>query len=128
MADDNEPRRYKLSSEFDDDDRATKSRFGGDGYRPERPEYIEWRKRTLEKEHDDLVLRERLLREQAGMLRTQAAGAAMDALEAVTVGQHSEQLLAAGEAWRNGTEPPAPPGRSGTADKLNEKADGLEPR
>jgi hypothetical protein len=126
MADEKEPRRYKLPSELTDENRAAASRFGGSQHRPERDEYRKWRERTLRDEHDDLVLRERLLRERAELLRTQAAHTAMDALEAVTVEEHDRQLRAVSDAWHKGTERPEPPGRSTTAERWQAKAAELE--
>ena len=127
MADETkEPRRFKMERELSDDDRAIKSRFGGDGFRPERDEYVVWRKRVLEDEHDDLALRERLLREQAEVLRTQAAGAKMDALEALTAEDHARHVRAEGDVWFKGTAPPDPIGRSVSAEKWTAKADELE--
>jgi hypothetical protein len=93
MTDDNkQPRRYKLPSEYTDDDRADTSRFGSGGRRPERDEYVKWRERTLRDERDNLELRGRLLVEQAEVLRTRASDQQSDALEALTVDDHHNHL------------------------------------
>jgi hypothetical protein len=126
MAEDKEPRRYKMPSELDTDDQAAASRFGGGQHCPERAEYVEWRRRTLENERDDLELRERLLREQVEVLRTQAAGTRMDALEAVSPADYDRHLRAVQDAWEAGTERPSEPGGSARADKWDAHADQLE--
>ena len=80
MADEKEPRRWKLPSEYGDEDRANRAGRRS-AIRPERQAYIEWREAKLRDERDDLELRQRLLREEAEVLRTQAADAQLDALE-----------------------------------------------
>jgi hypothetical protein len=42
-----EPRRYKLPSEYSDDERALKGRLGKGQHRLERDEYVRWRDRML---------------------------------------------------------------------------------
>src|SRR4051794_33634977 len=79
-----EPRRWKLPSELDPDERKATRRLGSSG-RVERDEYIQWRHRTLGQERDDVRLRVRLLEEQAGALRNRAAAGKMRAREKLTV-------------------------------------------
>jgi hypothetical protein len=125
MADDNaEPRRYKLPSEYTDDDRASESRFGGSGRRPERGEYVKWRERTLRDEHDDLALRARLLGEEAEVLRTRAGDQQRNALEELTVEDHHGHLAAISSAREQGAE--APRLDDGGASKLEQRADEME--
>jgi hypothetical protein len=125
MAEDNqEPRRYKLPSEFTDDDRAAASRLASGGRRPERAEYVKWRERTLRYERDDLELRGRLLVEQAEVLRTRAGDQQSDALEALTTEDHHEHLAATSEAKEKGVD--APQLADGGASKLERQADEME--
>jgi hypothetical protein len=125
MTDDNqEPRRYKLPSEFTDDDRAATSRLGSGGRRPERDEYVTWRERTLRDEHDDLELRGRLLVEQVEVLRARAGGQHSDALEALTVQDHHDHLAATSEAREKGID--APQLADGGASKLERQAEQME--
>jgi hypothetical protein len=119
-----QPRRFKLPSEFTDDDRAATSRFGASGRRPERDDYVKWRERTLRDEHDDLALRLRLLSEQAEVLRAQAGDQQRDALEQLTVDDHHAHLAATSEAKEKGVDPPRL--GDGGASKLEQQADQLE--
>ena len=80
MSDVTEPRRYKLPSELNADDREAASRFGAEG-RVERDEYRKWRRNVLREERNDLPLRVRLLEEQAEAIRARAADQETAALE-----------------------------------------------
>lgn len=125
MADeDRQPRRYKLPSEYNDDDRAFTSRFGGSGRRPERGEYVKWRERTLRDERDDLALLGRLLGEEAEVLRSRASDQQRDALEGLTVEDHHAHLAAISSAKEKGVE--APRLDDGGASKLEQRADEME--
>jgi hypothetical protein len=119
-----QPRRYKLPSEYTDDDRAAKRRFGASGRRPERGEYVRWRERTLRDEHDDLELRLRLLGEQAEVLRAQAGDQQRDALEQLTADDHHNHLAATQTAREKGVD--APQLDDGGASKLEQQAEQLE--
>lgn len=110
-----EPRRFKLASELDDDERAASRQFGASG-KVERAEYIAWRRETLKTERDDLALRERLLREEAETLRTRAGRRTTAALEAMSPEEHIERMaLEPGHG-----DGPAPP--------VDEKAGALDAR
>jgi hypothetical protein len=125
MADEiHEPRRFKLPSEFTDEDHAATSRLGNAGRRPEHDEYVKWRERVLRDERDDLELRERLLGEQAGVLRTRASDQQTDAWSSLTADDHHAHLVATREAKGNGVS--VPELDDGGASKLERKAADLE--
>jgi hypothetical protein len=118
---DQAPRRYKMRTEYSAEDRAAAARFGAKG-RPERPEYVKWRTGLLRAEHDDLPLRERLLREQAEAIRSRAADQKTAALSQLTPADWD----ARGRAKAEGKETPLPDGGAAgldaDADKLDREA------
>ena len=92
MADEQQPpRRWKLPSEIDDDERQAAT-LARESSQIERPEYLAWRKAVLENERDDLALRNRLLREEAECLRRRARVRRIGALDALTPEDHAAHL------------------------------------
>ncbi len=125
MADETqEPRRYKLPSEYSDAERELKGRLGRGEDRLERNEYVRWRERMLRDERDDLGLRQRLLREQAAVLRLRAGDVVRDAREAMTPEDHADHLAAIRAAREEGFDPPDLV--DGDGSKLDRQADELE--
>ena len=105
MSDVTEPRRYKLSSEFNADDRAAADRFGAEG-KVEREEYRKWRPDMLASERDDLPLRVRLLEEEAKAVRSRSADRQAAALDQLTAADWDART----QAKAQGKDIPVPDG------------------
>jgi hypothetical protein len=123
------PRRWALPSELDEEEQAAAKRFGGTSRR-ERREYADWRRTTLAGEHDDLGLRRRLLAEEVESLRRRAGELRTDALDSMSVEDHSahlDQLRSSHESklgpLRAGDEPELPDGGAGELEVRAERLD-----